>query len=173
MVIGAFFSETGTELLGRIARADARLGEVRDGLVPRSWWGPADYERARQVFRRHTPEVDLASCDVVGLRDALARERPFMISLLANQALLEHETFTDLLWALTHLGEELAARTSLDALPEPDERHLAGDVTRAYALLGTEWLSYLEHLQRAYPFLFSLAARTNPLDPDASPVVTG
>jgi hypothetical protein len=96
-----------------------------------------------------------------------------MISLLANQALLEHETFTDLLWALTHLGEELAARTGLDALPEPDERHLAGDITRAYALLGAEWLSYLEHLQRAYPFLFSLAVRTNPLDPDASPVVTG
>jgi hypothetical protein len=36
-----------------------------------------------------------------------------------------------------------------------------------------ERLAYLEHLQTAYPFLFSLAVRTNPLDPAASPVISG
>ena len=33
MIIGAFFSECGTELLGRIAVADTRLGDVRAELV--------------------------------------------------------------------------------------------------------------------------------------------
>jgi len=31
---------------------------------------------------------------------------------------------------------------------------------------------YLEYLQKAYPYLFSLAVRENPLDAGASPVVT-
>lgn len=96
-----------------------------------------------------------------------------MLSLLANQTLLEHETFSDMLWALTHLGEELAARPDLTSFGGADAAHIAIDLKRAYSLLGVEWLAYLEHLQTAYPFLFSLAVRTNPLDPEASPVISG
>jgi hypothetical protein len=39
-------------------------------------------------------------------------------------------------------------------------------------LLVTEWLSYMRHLSDSYPYLFSLAMRTNPFDPQASPEVT-
>lgn len=39
-------------------------------------------------------------------------------------------------------------------------------------LLALQWLDYLEHLKIQYPYLFSLAARKNPFDPDASPIVT-
>jgi hypothetical protein len=42
---------------------------------------------------------------------------------------------------------------------------------RAYALLFSEWISYLSHLREDYPYLFSLAVRTNPFDRDASVVV--
>ena len=35
-------------------------------------------------------------------------------------------------------------------------------------LLVREWLSYMEHLKSDYPYLFSLAVRTNPFDPNAS-----
>ena len=107
MVIGAFFSEAGTDLLGQIARADSRLVEVRDDLVPTMSWSPADYDRSKAAFTAHKPKIDLSSCDLEHLRDSLAAERGFLIGLLGNQNLLEHETFTDLLWALTHLGEEL------------------------------------------------------------------
>jgi hypothetical protein len=34
-----------------------------------------------------------------------------------------------------------------------------------------EWLSYMHHLRKTYPYLFSLSMRTNPFNPDASPVV--
>jgi len=30
-----------------------------------------------------------------------------------------------------------------------------------------EWLQYMEHLLNNYPYLFSLAIRINPFDPDA------
>lgn len=171
MVIGAFFSETGTELLGSIACADTRLGEVREELVPHAGWTPQEYKMAKSAFAAHEPAIDLTMIDLVALRDDLARQKQFLLGLLGNQNLLEHESFTDLLWALTHLAEELAARSDLDTLQAPDAVHLAGDVKRAYTLLGGQWLDYLAHLQAQYPYLFSLAVRTNPLDPHADPVV--
>jgi hypothetical protein len=36
----------------------------------------------------------------------------------------------------------------------------------------SEWLAYTQHLKASYPFLFSLAARMNPLNPDSSPIVS-
>jgi hypothetical protein len=45
------------------------------------------------------------------------------------------------------------------------------DIKRAYSLLITEWLAYMEHLRQDYPFLFSLAMRTNPFDPSATPEI--
>lgn len=94
-----------------------------------------------------------------------------MLALLENPNLLEHETFTDLLWAVSHLTEELAFRESLDGLPASDYAHLAGDTHRAYALLIVEWLSYVQHLRDSYPYIFSLVVRMNPFVPDASPIV--
>ena len=172
MIIGAFFSECGTDLLERLAQVDRQLSEVRSDLVPTATWSEQDYERAKRAFREHRPVIDLGGCDLAELRRRLDREKPYFLGLLGNQALLEHETFTDLLWAVTHLAEELSARDDLSALPPPDVSHLAADAQRAYTLLGVQWLDYLLHLQTKYPYLFSLALRTNPLDPEASVVLT-
>ncbi len=42
---------------------------------------------------------------------------------------------------------------------------------RFYGLLTAEWLDYVRHLQENYPYLFSLAVRTNPFDPAATPEI--
>ena len=73
---------------------------------------------------------------------------------------------------MTHLTEELHARGDFDHLPKPDRAHLVVDVKRAYTLLGVMWLDYLRHLQTQYPYLFSLAVRTNPLDLQAKVIIT-
>jgi len=44
-------------------------------------------------------------------------------------------------------------------------------VKRVYLLLVDEWLAYMEHLKNFFPYLFSLAMRTNPFDRQASPIV--
>ena len=93
------------------------------------------------------------------------------MSLLANPNLLEHDTFTDLLWAVFHLVEELAARQEFTNLPKSDFDHLSGDIKRAYSQLLIEWLAYMKHLKDDYPYLFSLAVRMNPMDVNADPVV--
>jgi plasmid maintenance system killer protein len=80
---------------------------------------------------------------------------------------LEHETFTELLRAVFHLTEELEKRNDLRQLPRADYEHLELDTERAYRILIYEWLQYMEYLMNEYPYLFSLALRTNPFDPNA------
>ena len=94
-------------------------------------------------------------------------KRSFLLVLLENPSLLEHETFTELLRAVFHLTEELEQRNDLKYLPRADYEHLELDIERAYKLLINEWLQYMEYLMIEYPYLFSLAIRTNPFDPNA------
>ena len=101
------------------------------------------------------------------LREFLTAQRGFLLELLENPNLLEHEGFSDMLWAVTHLSEELCARPSLTDLPATDLAHLETDMARAYGRLLAEWLRYTEHLKHDYPYLYSFAVRTNPFDPEA------
>ena len=94
-----------------------------------------------------------------------------MLRLVENPVLLEHQQFTDLLWAVFHLEEELSARAVLENCPPPDVDHLAHDADRALGRLLVQWLEHLVHLQKDYPFLYSFEARTNPLRAGARPEV--
>jgi hypothetical protein len=60
---------------------------------------------------------------------------------------------------------------NLKKLPDSDLKHLSGDIQRSYNLLVDQWLDYMSYLKNNYPYLFSLAMRTNPFDEKASPVV--
>jgi hypothetical protein len=115
--------------------------------------------------------VDIKKVDLEGLRTFLLGKREFMLLLLENPTLLEHEPFSGLLRAVFHLTEELEKREDVKQLPETDYAHLAGDIKRAYTLLVQRWLSYVRYLKDNYPYLFSLVMRTNPFDETASPLV--
>lgn len=119
-------------------------------------------------LKRHTHEIDINKGDIGDLKRFLVEKRQFLLNLLENPNLLEHETFTNLLWAVFHLTEELDHRTDLKGLPGSDYQHLAGDLKRVYCLLIAEWLAYMKHLKSEYPYLFSLALRTNPFDANAT-----
>jgi len=102
------------------------------------------------------------------LREFLIKKREFLLTLLENPNLLEHESFTNLLWAIFHFTEELLYRRDLKNLTDKDREHLRGDINRVYGLIIFEWLNYMKHLSADYPYLFSLAMRTNPFDANAS-----
>lgn len=172
MIIGVFFSEVGTRLLAVLSDADRRLDEVRADLIPTTGWSDADFARAGKRLAARDLEVDIGKVDLAALRDLLVGERDFLVRLLENPNLLEHETFTELLWAVFHLTEELDAREDLGAVSGADAEHVQGDMIRAYGLLVREWVQYMKHLKDNYPYLFSLAVRTNPFDRQASAVVT-
>lgn len=171
MVIGAFFSVIGTKLLTYVSDFDPNLAAIRNDLVVKGNWSDRDFAGLSERLKRYDYGVDIKRIDLVRVRDMLTGERDFMVRLLENPTLLEHETFTSLLRAVFHVTEELESRPGFDALPESDLAHLAQDIKRAYGLVVSEWVDYMHHLKCNYPYLFSLAMRINPFDQQASPVV--
>ena len=162
MVIGVFFSELGTRLLGDLAPAVENMDALRPHLALGAAWKGPDYRRAVETVVAAECAVRPDRLDLPALKALLSAQRPMLVMLLANPNLMEHERFTDLLWAVFHLMEELAARPSLDDLPPKDLEHLAGDVKRVFGQLAAEWLRYCRHLHQAYPYIHSIVVRTHP-----------
>jgi voltage-gated potassium channel len=171
MVIGVFFSELGTQLIKIFAGHDPRIEEIRQGLVVSPKWTHQDFLQVEGHLRNFEFDVAVEKVDFPALKDLLIGKRDFLVRLLENPILLEHESFTTLLRAVFHLTEELAYREDFGQIPDMDRKHLGGDIKRAYHLLVGQWLDYMEHLKNFYPYLFSLAMRTNPFDRQASPIV--
>lgn len=170
MVIGAYFSEVGTDLLKHFFSFDMNYDAIGNFMITDKW-SEQDFSLAKKRLKDIAHTVDSRKGDLEILKSLLTRKRNFLLGLLENPNLLEHESFTDLLWAVFHLTEELKSRANIRGLPDTDHKHLSGDIKRAYILLISEWLSYMKHLKADYPYLFSLAVRTNPFDPNASPEV--
>ncbi|PIP36287.1 MAG: two pore domain potassium channel family protein [Desulfobacterales bacterium CG07_land_8_20_14_0_80_52_14] len=171
MVIGVFFSEAGNHLIRIFARSDPRFEEIQKGLIITVKWTREDFLRVNEHLHGSKYSVQVSQSDLQSLKDFLVKQRDFLVRLLENPTLLEHESFTDLLRAVFHRAEELAYRDNLNQSPVADRAHLTGDINRAYHLLVHQWLDYMEYLKIHYPYLFSLAMRTNPFDLQASPVI--
>jgi len=172
MVIGIFFSELGMELLRSFSALVKNADVLRSETDVAPGWTPSDFANARRAARSFPFEVTADHASLSRLRTVLESKRAFMLSLLENPNILDHERFTDLMWAVFHLSEELSYRPEdMTGLPEKDLHHLAGDLRRAYSSMVSEWISYTEHLKASYPFLFSLAVRINPLSTAPSAVV--
>jgi hypothetical protein len=172
MVIGAFFSEMGAVVLKSFITFDAHVDELRPSLLVRPTWSGAEFGKARHAVRDYECAIDSRAGDLAALQSLLLGKQGFLLRLMENPNLLEHETFTQLLWAVSHLTEELAYRPDLRGLPEADYAHLSWDIARAYVPLVSEWLAYSLHLRNNYPYLFSLMVRLNPFDPTASVVIS-
>lgn len=172
MVIGIFFSRVGTPLLTRLARADPCAGPLQKEMAMSvSEWTPGRFRAAQASLGSWKCGIDPSGIDRVALRDLLAGNEDFLLRIVENPTVFEHESFTDLILAVTHLAEELKAREDLIRLPPSDVSHLHGDMERVYSRLVPEWLKYMEYLRNHYPYLFSLAMRQNPFDDKASVVV--
>jgi hypothetical protein len=171
MVVGAFFSEVGTNLLKIFSKLDPESAILREGLIFSAHTSASDFSVLKQRLDAHRYAVSAEPDALQQLQDLLVGKRDFMLRLLENPNLLEHEAFTDTLWGVFHLTDELSHRSDVHRLPKADYKHLANDITRAYKLLTAQWLAYMTHLRDNYPYLFSLAVRTNPFDPTASPEV--
>lgn len=171
MVIGAFFSEVGLKLISTFANFDHKVDEVKKELSQMKNWKSSDFKKASEMMENYDFRIDSSLGDLKELRVFLSKRRNFLLRLLENPNLLEHEAFTELLWAVFHLTEELEYRADLDKLPHSDMVHISGDIKRVYVLLLNRWIDYVMHLKDQYPYLYSLAVRTNPLDKEASPIV--
>ncbi len=171
MVIGLFYSEAGRRLLSMFSRCDNNIVNIKKDFAVHAAWGEKDFSAAGRKIGPDYLRFDISRADLAELRDFLNAKSEFFLRLMENPTLLEHEEFTEMLMAGFHLQEELASRADLAAQPHADREHIAGDINRFYLLLAREWLVYMRYLKTSYPYLFSLAARLNPFDRDASAVI--
>jgi hypothetical protein len=173
MIIGAFFGELGSKLITMIGATCVDFSTVEKSIQVAQDWRKSHYEAAAEFIQSYQCKFDPDNVQLQELKKLLLAKRDFVLGLLQNPNLFEHDRFTDLLWAVCHLTEELEARKTLQDLPRSDLKHLESDIQRAFSLLVREWLSYMQHLRRHYPYIYSLSVRTNPFNPAASPVVLG
>ncbi len=171
MVIGAFFMAVGNRLLADLLTNFREQENLYKTFAVSTQWQRNDYKLARALALKIKLKVEFNLIDLEALKGFLCDQRPFLLSLMENPNLLEREAFSELLWAITHLAEELEARKSLKSLSETDLKHLEGDINRFYDRLVFEWLNYAEHLQTHYPYFFSLLVRTHPFQHAPTPEV--
>lgn len=171
MVIGVFFSEVGNRLLKELSAYVVSCDTLKKHLLVSGVWKNQEYLSALEYLRKSDIKIDSARSDMNELKDFLIYKRSFLIGLLENQNLLEHEDFTDLLWSVFHLVEELEARESFENMPASDIEHINGDIKRVFGHLSYQWVKYMQHLKHDYPYLFSLAVRLNPMIDEPDPIV--
>jgi hypothetical protein len=167
MVIGAFFSEVGIELMRRSFELDENFEDVRKNFIITPEWDDKTYAAIKKSLVSYHYKFHVTGADLPSLKEFLVGKREFLLRLLENPNLLEHEDFSGVLWAVFHLTEELASRKDVTNLSTADYEHIAVDTKRAYTALLSEWLDHMRHLQKAYPYLFAMAVRMNPFDPNA------
>ena len=171
MIVGVFFTEVGNQLLRSFIQYDDSIGKIREEFVVEENWNDTDYNRLSIKLRHHDFKINPRLMELEALCGFLKEKGDLLLGQIENPDLMEHESFADLLWATVHLRDELLARKSFKNLPKSDLAHLATDAKRAYVLLTKQWLNYLLHLKRHYPYLYSLALRTNPYIENPSAIV--
>jgi hypothetical protein len=168
VVISAFYSEVGIQALSVMTEYVQNVVGVKHILDVSTNWKEEDFKAAIKQINSFQYEIRSENADLELLSQFLLEKRPFMLSLFENTNLFEHDTFTDMLWAVFHVTEELDSRDTLVSLPPKDLEHLSIDIKRAYQFLIIEWLYYMNHLKKEYPYLFSLAVRKSPFNENGS-----
>lgn len=167
MVIGIFFHETGYLILNEFKKITIEPEKFSKNFIIDSNWNSKIFKNKIKTFNITTGDIELNQNSLLNIKELIISKKKILFDILNNPNLLEHDHFTDLLWAIYHLFDELFHRNSFENISETDLEHLSKDLIRAYNLLVKEWLSYMSHLQTDYPYLYSIAVRTNPFNNNA------
>ena len=167
IVIEVFFSEIGKHLLVYLSNFDKNLHKVHDLIIDAGESCDIDFKSAFKAIKTYKADIEIDKINLSKLAGFLQDRRRFLVNLLQNPNLLEHQTFTETLMAIFHIAEELVAR-DLNNLSEEDIEHTKDDIERAYNGLTCQSLTYMKYTKAHYPYFFLYAMRTNPFDENAS-----
>lgn len=161
VIISTFFVESGVEMMIAISCFDQNhLKECE--LIKLNELGKKDGSDAKKLVENFEYDFQVEPERLQGLAEIMDKNRAFLLKLLENPNLLEHEAFTDMLWAVFHVADELKTRGDLKNLSKDDTNHLAIDLERAYKAMVKEWIGYINYLKEEYPYLYAIAIRKNP-----------
>lgn len=171
VLISLFFTQYGASAMEKLIAFNTNTENFCEALIIDDNWSDTEFHKAIQTVKVIPFQADATRSDITSLKESLVKAGDIIIRLMENPTLMEHESFTDMLRALSHLRDELISRPTLQELPGNDYAHLSGDINRIIRLILIIWLEYMMHLKKNYPYLFSHAVRTNPFDPNASVII--
>ncbi len=161
IVIGAFYTDVGTSLIRNLSLFNTNFQRLKDEL---------DFEKEEIIEKEKILNfvssfdytMDSRAGDLAELTDFLLTKKTYVLHMFENPNIMEHDRFTDMLWSIYHILNELELRSTFATLPANDMDHLSADIKRAYQLVIKEWVGYMVYIKKEYPYLFSLAIRKNP-----------
>lgn len=153
MLVGIFFTEVGGKLMHFIIDADKDAKNYITNFE--------DLNKIKKSLYEYDYKVDMNYIDLCTIKNILVEHSDLFVTLISNESILQHQIFTDLLMSVIHLRDEIIFMEKDNEL-EPNINHLENDVIRVYKNISIQWISYLEYLQKSYPFLYNNAIRVNP-----------
>jgi hypothetical protein len=164
ILIGEFFAESGFDVIRTLNTFVSNAEQVNTCAASNASCGVRDLRKFKRNMEKMQITADASRGNLEQLKSSLLAIKQNLLAMFENPNLLEHDRFTEMLWALYHLMDELRSRESLFGLPASDLKHLSGDIGRAYSLLVVEWAYIVKHMKQRYPYLYSLASRKNPFE---------
>lgn len=167
MLVGLFYSKLGQELLDVFVSGDEGIEEIRQKCEVDLSREKMNFKAIKKTMHNHKHKLDISVINLQALKTLLDKQESFLVNMISNPALSEHDTFSDLLLSLFHLREELELRQVKEdqsLMQDYVLDHIRVDINRAYRYLAVEWVDYMEHLEEKYPFLYVTAIMKNPYD---------
>ncbi len=161
VIISAFFAEMGLTVISELIKFNQNNREFRQRFVLTDF-NKSTMKSLKKTANEFEYKIKATPPSLETLSLILNEKKPFMISMLENSNLSEHDSFTDMLWAIFHVADELQSRGSIKDFSESVLDHLANDILRAYKAIIIEWVNYIKYLNDEYPFLYDAAIKKNP-----------
>jgi hypothetical protein len=164
IVVSAFYSEVGTNLIRKLSLFDNNLAFFKGKIDLSHELDSKEKKLILNQIMNFEYDMDIEKSDLEELKEFLISKKTYITRMFENPNMLEHSRFLDMLWSVFHILDELENRDHLNSLPDSDKEHLANDLKRAYPLLIIEWIEYMTYLNKEYPYLYSLAIRKSPFE---------
>ena len=167
MLVSLFYTKLGQDLLDLFVDCDKNIEAIRNNCHVDLENHKMDFKLAKQSMINHKHQIIIEEVNLKALKEILDKQESFLVNMISNPALSEHDTFSDLLLSLFHLRDELELRKVGDDQTEMKDYvldHLRIDINRCYRHLSIEWVDYMKHLKEKYPFLYVTAIMKNPYD---------
>ena len=171
VVINAFFSEAGTDILINLTGFSKNFGDISKMMIIQTDWTDNMFSNTVRCIENANIQIECTSEQLEDLKALMKSKRDFLNRMIENPNLLEHDTFTDMLLSVFHVMEELIARNGFEDDSRADMAHLSGDIKRAIKTLLIQWIEYMRHLSSEYPYLYSLEVRKNPFCKNGSVII--
>lgn len=169
MVVGTFYSEIGSDLLNLFTNFDPNCKKVIQDLLSGFDWSTKNFSAIKKELSHFNYCMECDVSEIIELREYLLSKRNFLLLLLENPTLLDLKSFSELLWAVFHINEELEKVGDIESLSEDKRDHINEDIKNTHIYLVMQWLYYMRELKENDPFLFSLGLKTNPFNMSLEP----